>query len=310
MTNRTRRLWCCRPAVERIEDRTVPTAFTTTSPTSGGALPDYISAVGGIVLDLIGSNGSRVVSQLAPASLFRGMFNDGQPAGFRGNPGTIGVQAGFTPALLDSLGPGLVEVAVRLTLFDGDTAAGDFDFHENRLLLNGLDLGDFSDVATEEVSPDGLTSLSSNAPGGFRNDTLDTGFFSSTNPTLLAGLRAALLGSGTAVYQLEDVDPFDNFFDFTQGLSGGPVSADRPPTVVNEPPPTPAATPPQPAFEPLPVPAPAAPQPPTPAPVSLVLLGVPTNPSVLRAQPENAVAAPPSPAATPTVPVSSAPAGP
>ncbi len=230
------------PALEALEDRLALTLFTMTSPTSAGRLPDNVSPVGGIVLDLIGVNGRRVVSQLSAGALFKGMFDDGDPEAFRGNPGTIGVQVGFTPALLDALGPGLKEVAVRLTLFDGDTAPGNFDAGDNQLLVNGLPLGNFSDVGTEETSQDGQSTLSHNDASGFRNDTLDTGFFHSTDPPVVGALRAALLSTGTAVFQLLDADPFDNFFDFTRGLSGGAIDVGRPPSVENLPPTVPGVT--------------------------------------------------------------------
>src|SRR5262245_24529980 len=86
------------PSVELLEDRITPTAFTMTSPTSKGELPSDVTAVGGIVLDLVGVNGRRVVSQLPASSLFKGDFNSGVPVAFRGNPGTIGIQSGFTAA--------------------------------------------------------------------------------------------------------------------------------------------------------------------------------------------------------------------
>src|SRR5262245_30769774 len=203
--------WRFLPTVEALEDRITPTAFTMTSPTSKGELPAGVTAAGGIVLDLVGVNGRRVVSELPASSLFRGTFDNGSPPAFRGNPGTIGIQEGFTPAVLAALGGGLSEVAVRLTVFDGDTAAKNFDFDDNTLLLNGFTLGDFSDIATQETSQNGQTVLSSNPGGGFRNEKLDTGFFHSTDPGFLAAFFASLTSTGTLTYQLRDVDPFDNF---------------------------------------------------------------------------------------------------
>jgi len=176
------------------------------------------------------------VSELPASGLFRGTFDSGSPVAFRGNPGTIGIQSGFTAATLAALGGGLSDVAVRLTVFDGDTAAGNFDFHDNTLLLNGVVLGDFSDVATQETTQNGQIALSSNPGGGFRNDKLDTGFFHSTDSGFLSAFFATLTSKGTLTYQLRDVDPFDNFFDFTQGLDGGLVDVGRTPTVENAPP--------------------------------------------------------------------------
>src|SRR5262249_20525206 len=150
------------PVLEILEDRIALTPFTMTSPTSRGELPSGVTPVGGIVLDLVGINGRRLVAQLPASSLFRGMFDTGTPAAFRGNPGTIGIQPGSPLPILAALGGGLPEVAVRVTLFDGDTAAGEFDFKDNELLLNGVAIGNFSDVPTQETTEDGLTDLSDN----------------------------------------------------------------------------------------------------------------------------------------------------
>jgi hypothetical protein len=222
--------------VEVLECRTVPTTFTMTSPTSLGLLPSDVTPVGGIVLDLVGRNGARIVSQLPASSLFEGSFDQGTPTAYRGNPGTIGIQTGFTPQVLTALGGGLAEVAVRLTVLDGDTGAGDFDRDENRLLLNGLAIGDFSGVVTEETNEDGTQALTPNPDGGFRDSKLDTGFFYSNEPLFLADFYASLGSDGGVTIQLQDEDPYDNSFDFTAGLDGGLVSIGKPPAPVNSPP--------------------------------------------------------------------------
>jgi PKD repeat protein len=223
------------PALEPLVDRTVPTTFTLTSPTSAGLLPAGVTPVGGLVLDLVGAGGGRVVSQLPASGLFQGFFSSGTPAAFRGDPGTIGVQTGFTPEVVAALGGGLRQAAVRVTLFDGDTGADNFDRGENALLLNGLDFGDFSDVITQETAADGQTALSNNPDGGFRNGRLDTGFFFSDDPLLLGALYDSL-ANGEVRFALDDVDPFDNLFDFTRGVDGGLTGISKPPAPVNMPP--------------------------------------------------------------------------
>src|SRR5262249_4841535 len=130
------------PLLEQLEGRCVPTAFTMQSPTADGPLPTGVTPVGGIVLDLVGLNGRRVVSQAPADTLFKGTFGS--------SPGTVGTQTGFSAALLGRLGGGLSEAAVRVTLFDGDTSPGAFDYRDNVLLVNGVSLGNFSDVVTEE----------------------------------------------------------------------------------------------------------------------------------------------------------------
>jgi hypothetical protein len=202
-----------------------------TSPTLYGELPAAVTPVGGIVLDLIGLNGSRVVSEQAADTLFVGTFLAKPPAGTTDNPGLIGVQRGFTPAVVALLGGGLREIAVRVTLFDGDNAPGEFDYHEDYLLLNGLSVGDFSGVATEATSMDGKIARSANPAGGFRSDLLDTGFFFSADEALLSQLWNSLKSSGEVVYQFFDRTPGDNFVNFAAGVDGSEA-----PTLVVAPP--------------------------------------------------------------------------
>ncbi|WP_407025297.1 hypothetical protein [Roseococcus sp. DSY-14] len=204
------------------------TPFTRNSP-ANGALPAGVTEVGGIVLDLTGTNGTRVVAQLSAASLFVGFSNDGTPVGFRGNPLTIGELSGFTPAVVTALGGGLSEAAIRFTLYDGDTAPGNFDDGDNTLLIGGQSFGNWSSVSTQETSGDGLTLFSSGT--GFGNNILSTGFFYSTDATALAALFGEI-SSGTVSFKLQDTDPTDNFYDFTQGLAGGLINVGTGPVVV------------------------------------------------------------------------------
>ena len=200
------------------------TPFTTTSLTNGGqALPGGVTEIGGIVLDMVGTNNVRVVSQLSASSLF---------SGFSGaNPFAIGTQTGFTAGVLAALGGGLQELAIRITLYDGDTAAGNFDDGENVLLVNNVAIGNFSAVQTQTTSADGLTA-SGALHNGFGDNVLDTGFFYTNDATSLANVYSSLVSTEQAIYQLNDVDPSDNFFDFTQGLDGSLVDVGAGPEVV------------------------------------------------------------------------------
>ncbi|WP_158947842.1 PEP-CTERM sorting domain-containing protein [Pseudodesulfovibrio cashew] len=181
---------------------------TTTSLTSFGALPGTVSEVGGIVLELKGQNNNRVVAQLSASSLY---------VGYAGStPQTIGTQTGFTASILSSLGGGLLEAAVRVTLWDGDTAPGDFDDGDVDLWLNGIYMQNFSNVLTERTSSTG-TSLGATSYG-FNDDELRTGFFYSSDNTFLSSLYASMAG-GSIAYSLFDADtPGDNYYDFTQGV--------------------------------------------------------------------------------------------
>jgi hypothetical protein len=200
------------------------TTFTRTSLTSQGLLPATVSEVGGIVVDLIGSNGTRVVTQAAASSLFVGQ----PPAA--SYPLLVGTQTGFTPSVIAALGGGISQASVRVSLFDGDSAAGDFDVNDNTLSLNGINFGNFTSVQAQNTDGNGLVAAGGFSGGGFRNNTLDTGFFFSNNATTLSQLFTSL-NTGSIVFRVSDTDPGDQFYDFTQGLSASVVNVGTGPVV-------------------------------------------------------------------------------
>ena len=211
---------------------------------AGGNLPAGVTPVGGIVADLIGLNGNRVVSQLAASALYVGFSNDGTPVAFRGNPLTIGIQSGFTPAILGQLGGGLAEAAFRVSLYDGDTGPGDFDDNQNFFIVNGAEIQNFSAVSTLQTSPTGiLTGGTGNPLNGFEDSQLRTGFFFTNNAGFLTTIFDALVASNQLTFRLRDIDPTDNFFDFTQGIDGGLINVGQGPIVT----PPPGQTVPEPA---------------------------------------------------------------
>lgn len=218
------------------------TLDTNLSPTSKGVVPTGVSTVGGIVFDLVGLNGVRVVSQLSAASLYLGYATvDPNYSAYSANPAvdplTIGTQTGFTSAVLAALGGGLAELAVRVTLFDGDTSSGDFDAHQNTLAVNGTTIGDFSDVTTAETDSNGVgTGL---VTTGFSDSRLMTGWFYTTDAGKLASIFASLSG-GSAAVSLHDTDAGDNYFDFKRGIASSMTSVGSAPTVTS-PVPVPAA---------------------------------------------------------------------
>jgi hypothetical protein len=199
--------------------------ITTTSPTKSGALPNNISAVGGIVLDLIGANDARVISQLSAASLFQGGTIWGQ------NTTTIGTQTGFTASVINALGGGLKEVGIRFTLLDGDTAQSNFDWNDNFLLVNGINFGNWSSVNAVNTDSQGNAGPSGTSGGGFRNNILDTGWFYSNNATQLGSFYNTL-SSGQVLYQLYDNDPGDQYLDFKQGIAASQLNISQAPVVV------------------------------------------------------------------------------
>lgn len=199
------------------------TLLTTTSLTTEGTTPVAITEIGGIVVDLVGTNGTRVISQLAASSLYDGFFYS--------NPGAIGSQSGFDNAIYSNLGGGISEASIRLTVYDGDTAAGNFDFGQNDLLINGLNFGDFSSVLTENTDSSGTVSYGTN--NGFANNRLATGWFYSMDSTLLSDLFTSIVGTEALSFSLDDVDYGDNYFDFTQGLDGSLIDVGTGPVVTN-----------------------------------------------------------------------------
>lgn len=207
---------------EQLEDRLLLTTFTRTSP-MGDLVPAGVTEVGGVVLDMLGSNGARIVSQLSASSLFSGFASS--------NPITIGTQTGFNSSVTNALGGGIAQLAVRITLFDGDTGPGNFDDNQNTLRLNGISVGNFSNVVTQETNNSGTSLISTNSSGGFRNGLLDTGWFHVTNTSTLSSIYSSLLSNSEIAFQLFDIDPGDNFFDFTAGVSGGLVNVGQPPNV-------------------------------------------------------------------------------
>ena len=208
--------------------------FTTTSP--NGALPSGVTPVGGIVLDLVGTNGTRIISQVAASELFVGYANTGSPSAYQGNPMTIGIQSGFTSAVVAALGGGLSAAAVRITLYDGDTGPGNFDDGANFLALNGVafgaDGGNFSSVTTQQT--DSLGNEIASGQTGFNDNILDTGFFVADVSQLSAFY--ATLSLGEVKYTLNDTsNPYDNFFDFTQGVDGDFIDVGSGPVITGTP---------------------------------------------------------------------------
>ena len=205
------------------------TVFTRTSPTLGGPVPVGVTEVGGLVLDIVGINGVRVVAQIAASTLFDGFYDGGTPSSYNGNPGTIGVQGGFTAEALAALGGGIAQLAVRLTLYDGDTGPGNFDDNQNMMLVNGVTVGDFSRVATQITSEDGATLFAE--AQGFPDEQLATGWLLVEDAAALANIHASLLSAGSLTIAVEDADPYDNYFDFTRGIDGSLIDVGSPPNV-------------------------------------------------------------------------------
>lgn len=106
---------------------------------------------------------------------------------------------------------------MRFTAYDGDTQSGGFDENDISLIMNGVRVGSWSGMTTQVTNNTGTSSIGGNNGfvTGFGNNTLNTGWFSSTNPTLLGNI----LTTGRTTTQVFDVDPDDNYWDFRYGNS-------------------------------------------------------------------------------------------
>lgn len=207
------------------------TTFTSTSPTGLDVTSVGASTVGGVVMDMVGTNGAHVVSQLSASSLFIGFADDGSPIAYRGNPFTIGIQSGFSTSLMDQLGGGLSRLAVRFTLWDGDSAFGNFDVNDLTLRLNGYDAGNWTSVNAQNTDGLGNVLGSVMSGGGFRNNLLDTGWFDLTNASLLADIYNSLYTTNQMIFATFDIDAYDNYYDFTQGIDASLINVGQGPTV-------------------------------------------------------------------------------
>jgi hypothetical protein len=195
--------------------------LTTTSPSGGSTVGATV--IGGIVTDLKGVNGQHVLSQIAASSLFTGYQYS--------SPQLIGSRTGYTPGVLAALGGGIADASFRFTLSDGDNASGNFDYNDNGLLVNGFSFGGNNWSAVTTVGTDGVGNVTSGPGLGFADNELMTGWFQTTDNTFLTSLFADLLSTGTLSFYITDVNPGDNFLDFTQGVDGSLINAEQGPTV-------------------------------------------------------------------------------
>ena len=99
-------------------------------------------------------------------------------------------------------------------------------------MLNGINFGNFTSVQAQNTDGNGLVASGGFSGGGFRNNTLDTGFFFSNNATSLSQLFTSL-DTGNIIFRVDDRDPINpiQFYDFTRGLSASVVNVGTGPVV-------------------------------------------------------------------------------
>ena len=85
---------------------------------AGGLLPtvngNQFTPVGGVIVDIIGTNGARIVAELSASQCAAGSASGGNFV--------FGTLSGFDSSIVTALGGGISKMAVRITLVDGDNA--------------------------------------------------------------------------------------------------------------------------------------------------------------------------------------------
>ena len=194
----------------------------------GRDIPSSASKVGGIVLQLVGTNGATLFTQTKATSLYKGFFDS--------SPGVVGSQSSLD---LSNLGGGLSRVSMRWTINDGDTAGNpsdtnsqEFDYDDITLGMNGVSL----------QSASGLTAYSHDDSGnnatvvsGFPNNVTATGWVTTTDSTKLSTIYNSITqNSNTATFHLFDSDVNDNYFDFTKGIDSSMSETESAPNTALE----------------------------------------------------------------------------
>ncbi len=195
------------------------TTFTTTVPGTSITIPTTYPQAGGVVIVLEGTNGNIYYQFVNPSTMFQGYQNSGTPAAWNGNPFQIGptmtLNCGPVVSCSSYLGGGITRMSVRFSAYDGDNQVGQFDYNDLNLRFNGSNFGassgNWSVVPTQNTDVTGTTLISSGT--GYGNNTMDTGWFQSTDQTILGGI----LSGGTITATVFDRDPNDNFWDFQRG---------------------------------------------------------------------------------------------
>ncbi|OUD10599.1 hypothetical protein BVC71_03660 [Marivivens niveibacter] len=197
-----------------VPDHAAATSFTMTVPGTNISLPSEYPEAGGVAFVVIGDNGNIYYQFSNPQGAFVGFQNRGRPRQFRGNPFTINdpveLNCGFS-SCSTYFGGGIAQVYIRFTADDGDTSPGNFDEDDIFLILNGYNVGNWSDVTAESTNTTGTVSYGFTS--GFSDRAISTGWFSSSDPAL----ANSILSTGQTTTQVFDRDPNDNYWDFSAG---------------------------------------------------------------------------------------------
>ncbi len=181
------------------------TETTRTAPSGNIFDTSEISEIGGIVIQLTGLNGNSVFAQIAASEL---------PTFYTSTSGpNLITEFGGFDSIRAQLGGGFSEIAIRLTVDDGDHRTG-FATNADELTINGVEIGNFSDVPT--VTTNTLGTTESNPGNGFPDGQLATGWFHVTDSTILSDVYTAL--SSDIINLSINSSTSGNFLGFNEGV--------------------------------------------------------------------------------------------
>ncbi|WP_100643167.1 PEP-CTERM sorting domain-containing protein [Alteromonas facilis] len=168
-----------------------------TSPTGYGNLGAAIPDFGGAVIDIVGNNNNRVVSFISERELAHvGLTTDS--SGYVET--AIGALA-FNEEMLDALAGGISQIAIRLTMWDGDNdllngVENGFHANKNFLFVNEAEFGNFSTVETIAFERFGVSQVATPGTTGFISDYTSVGWFWSDSASLVGGIWDSITSTG------------------------------------------------------------------------------------------------------------------
>jgi hypothetical protein len=166
------------------------------SPTGQGDLHASIPDFGGAVIDIVGKNNNRVLSFISERELAHvGLVTDSN--GYAST--TIGALS-FTDEMLNALIGGIDQIAIRLTMWDGDNSLLDgvaqgFHANKNYLYANGVNAGNFSNIETQAFERFGTNTVSTPGTTGFVTDLTAVGWFSINESAMLDAIYTSIFGT-------------------------------------------------------------------------------------------------------------------
>lgn len=168
-----------------------------TSPTGYGGLGASVPSYGGAVIDIIGNNENRVLSYISERELLHAGLVTDENGFAMASIGTLS----FSQEMLDALVGGIAQIAIRLTMWDGDNSllnGVEQGFHANKnfLYVNGSEFGNFSNVDTQTFERFGGDQVDTDGVTGFITDYSAVGWFSSTDSTLMQSISDSIFSSG------------------------------------------------------------------------------------------------------------------